>query len=84
MNFFFTCIRILEIIKDIKIEYPNYSILVDTKYNRFLKLFAELLNYDLENIYIENKIYNPLRTNNIKIFIKITQLSHIENHKFPI
>ena len=73
-EFFFTCIRILEIIKDIKIEYPNYSILVDTKYNRFLKLFAELLNYDLENIYIENKIYNPLRTNNIKIFIKIILL----------
>lgn len=67
----FKNIRILEIVKDIKEEYPNSIIVIDTKYNKYLKLFAKLLNYDLKHINILDRFNLIVEKNFIKSAIKL-------------
>ena len=51
-----------------------------TQIHNFLNTFKIMIKND-EFIYIDSYLYKNIL---LKIFDDITQLSHIENHKFPI
>lgn len=67
----FKSIRVLEIVKDIKKDYPDSVIFVDTKYNRYLNLFAKELNYDFKDVILKDRNSNLQKNNLIKTIAKI-------------